>query len=149
MANVDPFPKDVFPAELIEIYRRREKVLPKHRLESIQPSVEELDKAEKELHEAEKRVRDARETNYIPGWIRRFWRVQAIEEAERLAEQRRADLKEKQQELANNIPSSVKLGLVGLAFSGGGIRSATFNLGILQGLADLGILQFFDYLSTV
>jgi len=26
-------------------------------------------------------------------------------------------------------------GLAGLAFSGGGIRSATFNLGVLQGLA--------------
>jgi len=39
--------------------------------------------------------------------------------------------------------------LVGLAFSGGGIRSATFNLGILQGLAELGLLKRFDYLSTV
>ncbi len=39
--------------------------------------------------------------------------------------------------------------LVGLAFSGGGIRSATFNLGILQGLADLKLLRYFDYLSTV
>ncbi len=38
---------------------------------------------------------------------------------------------------------------VGLAFSGGGIRSATFNLGILQGLAKLGLLTRFDYLSTV
>ncbi len=39
--------------------------------------------------------------------------------------------------------------LVGLAFSGGGIRSATFNLGVLQGLAKLGLLDRFDYLSTV
>ena len=39
--------------------------------------------------------------------------------------------------------------LIGLAFSGGGIRSATFNLGILQGLAGLGLLKYFDYLSTV
>ncbi|MCU1237814.1 MAG: hypothetical protein JWP63_5781, partial [Candidatus Solibacter sp.] len=38
---------------------------------------------------------------------------------------------------------------LGLAFSGGGIRSATFNLGILQGLAELGLLPFIDYLSTV
>src|SRR5467141_2765079 len=29
-------------------------------------------------------------------------------------------------------------GLVGLAFSGGGIRSATFNLGVLQGFANRG-----------
>ena len=39
--------------------------------------------------------------------------------------------------------------LLGLAFSGGGIRSATFNLGVLQALADLGMLKFVDYLSTV
>ena len=39
--------------------------------------------------------------------------------------------------------------LVGLALSGGGIRSATFNLGLLQGLARLGLLPFIDYLSTV
>lgn len=40
-------------------------------------------------------------------------------------------------------------GLTALAFSGGGIRSATFNLGLLQGLAKRGILQKIDYLSTV
>ena len=38
---------------------------------------------------------------------------------------------------------------VGLAFSGGGIRSATINLGILQGLAKYGLLRRIDYLSTV
>ena len=38
---------------------------------------------------------------------------------------------------------------VGLAFSGGGIRSATFNLGILQGLAKAKLLARIDYLSTV
>jgi hypothetical protein len=40
-------------------------------------------------------------------------------------------------------------GLVGLGLSGGGIRSATFNMGVLQGLANIGILQRFDYLSSV
>jgi len=39
--------------------------------------------------------------------------------------------------------------LFGLAFSGGGIRSATFNLGILQGLAHFHLLPRIDYLSTV
>jgi len=38
---------------------------------------------------------------------------------------------------------------IGLAFSGGGIRSATFNLGILQALAKSELLHKFDYLSTV
>ncbi|MEM7083020.1 MAG: patatin-like phospholipase family protein [Pseudomonadota bacterium] len=49
--------------------------------------------------------------------------------------------------------------LVGLAFSGGGIRSATFNLGVIQALAKKtpdhkaerrhSLLSRFDYLSTV
>ncbi|HSB80471.1 MAG TPA: patatin-like phospholipase family protein [Candidatus Methylomirabilis sp.] len=38
---------------------------------------------------------------------------------------------------------------VGLAFSGGGIRSATFNLGVIQALAERKLLQKFDYLSTI
>ena len=36
-----------------------------------------------------------------------------------------------------------------LCLSGGGIRSATFGLGVLQGLARLSLLKQFDYLSTV
>jgi hypothetical protein len=39
--------------------------------------------------------------------------------------------------------------LVGLALSGGGIRSATFNLGVLQGLQEFDLLRQIDYLSTV
>ncbi|MFL6657045.1 MAG: patatin-like phospholipase family protein [Massilia sp.] len=41
------------------------------------------------------------------------------------------------------------LGPAGLALSGGGIRSATFSLGVLQALAVHGKLASFDYLSTV
>lgn len=36
-----------------------------------------------------------------------------------------------------------------LCLSGGGIRSATFALGVMQGLARKGLLDQFDYLSTV
>jgi hypothetical protein len=36
-----------------------------------------------------------------------------------------------------------------LCLSGGGVRSAIFNLGVLQGLARCGLLNKFDYLSTV
>ncbi len=39
--------------------------------------------------------------------------------------------------------------LVGLAFSGGGIRSATFGLGVLQALSKFLMLRKVDYLSTV
>ena len=38
---------------------------------------------------------------------------------------------------------------VGLALSGGGIRSATFGLGLLQALARQGVLKLVDYMSTV
>ena len=36
-----------------------------------------------------------------------------------------------------------------LSFSGGGIRTATFNLGVLQAFAEADHLRKFDYLSTV
>jgi hypothetical protein len=39
--------------------------------------------------------------------------------------------------------------LSALCLSGGGIRSATFNLGVLQALARADLLHRFDYLSTV
>jgi hypothetical protein len=50
-----------------------------------------------------------------------------------------------QQKLASNGDPAP----LGLAFSGGGIRSATFNLGVLQGLAERKLLPYVDYLSTV
>lgn len=39
--------------------------------------------------------------------------------------------------------------IAGLAISGGGIRSATFALGVLESLKASGLLDKFDYLSTV
>src|SRR5208282_5798497 len=39
--------------------------------------------------------------------------------------------------------------LSGLALSGGGIRSATYCLGVLQKFRELNLLTQFDYLSTV
>jgi Patatin-like phospholipase len=44
---------------------------------------------------------------------------------------------------------STRRGLIGLAISGGGIRSSTFSLGVLQALAKRGIFKRFDYISTV
>ncbi len=44
---------------------------------------------------------------------------------------------------------STRHGLVGLALSGGGMRSAAFNLGVLQALHRAGLLGAVDYLSTV
>jgi hypothetical protein len=44
---------------------------------------------------------------------------------------------------------SVRHGLVGLALSGGGIRAASFALGVLQALQSAGVFRHVDYLSTV
>ncbi len=43
----------------------------------------------------------------------------------------------------------LKRDLIGLSFSGGGIRSATFNLGVIQAFAKDHLLRRVDYLSTV
>jgi len=63
------------------------------------------------------------------------------------------ELKRVGEEVSDADPDPIKHAhqkqLVGLAFSGGGIRSATFNLGILQALARMKLLSKFDYLSTV
>ena len=45
--------------------------------------------------------------------------------------------------------SATNAPLTALCLSGGGIRSATFNLGIIQALAKSGLLSKIDYLSSV
>ena len=52
-------------------------------------------------------------------------------------------------ELYQKIHSLRDDGRTALCLSGGGIRSAAFNLGVLQALASLGILDRFHFLSTV
>ncbi|MEO6739894.1 MAG: patatin-like phospholipase family protein, partial [Chthoniobacteraceae bacterium] len=46
-------------------------------------------------------------------------------------------------------PTLARESIVGLALSGGGVRSATFALGVLQTLARKGKLRHIDYLATV
>jgi hypothetical protein len=53
-----------------------------------------------------------------------------------------------QEELAA-LGATAETGLAALCLSGGGIRSATFALGVIQGLAKRGYLDKFHYLSTV
>ena len=48
---------------------------------------------------------------------------------------------------ADNPPARDQL--VGLALSGGGIRSATFALGVLEALKKANLLRRIHYLSTV
>ncbi len=51
-------------------------------------------------------------------------------------------------EEARPVPR-VAHGLIGIALSGGGVRSAVFSLGVLQGLQSKGLVDCVDYLSTV
>src|SRR5271167_92438 len=50
---------------------------------------------------------------------------------------------------AHGIATPKGMNAAGVALSGGGIRSATFCLGVMQVLADRGLLKDVDFLSTV
>jgi hypothetical protein len=58
-----------------------------------------------------------------------------------------AESREARQGRAQREASALDKELVGVALSGGGVRSATFDLGVLQGLAKYGLLSRVDYLS--
>lgn len=62
------------------------------------------------------------------------------------AEREKIKLRRRRCGLAEGNPASDS---VGLALSGGGVRSATYNLGLLQALHEADILKRVDYLSTV
>lgn len=66
----------------------------------------------------------------------------------RLNEAERADVLARRS-LYRRTNADSAVDAVGLALSGGGIRSATFGLGIVQVLARRGMLQDVDFLSTV
>ncbi|HSV62416.1 MAG TPA: patatin-like phospholipase family protein [Chthoniobacterales bacterium] len=55
----------------------------------------------------------------------------------------------RQRRVALGSPETELQNASGLCLSGGGIRSATFSLGIVQVLARQGLFEKFDYLSTV
>jgi hypothetical protein len=75
------------------------------------------------------------------GQITRF----SQEEAWRRKQEHSTKLVPEIYEANRNLPAKRSA----LCLSGGGIRSAIFNLGVLQGLARCGLLEKFDYLSTV
>jgi len=81
-------------------------------------------------------VSEERQLGPYPEWLRKA-ETAAIEQRRASARADGAD------ELAVALPR------VGLALSGGGIRSATFSLGVLQALAKRHLLARIDYLSTV
>ena len=64
-------------------------------------------------------------------------------------EKREMDLVDKRRKIAGVKYKSKADQRIGLALSGGGIRSATFSLGVLQSFAKTGFLRKIDFLSTV
>ncbi len=52
-----------------------------------------------------------------------------------------------EKDIKNSVENDTNL--IGLSLSGGGIRSALLNLGVLQELSRLGLLKVIDFLSTI
>lgn len=67
--------------------------------------------------------------------------------AEKIVQAERRYIECKRQKAGQPLPHDSNL--TGIALSGGGIRSATFCLGVMQALARHGKLEKLDYLSTV
>lgn len=69
----------------------------------------------------------------------------------KLREVVKSELKEIKQrrEKAHASQDDVESNLVGLALSGGALRSANFSLGFVQALQRIGLWKYVDYLSTV
>ncbi|MDH3524347.1 MAG: patatin-like phospholipase family protein [Acidobacteriota bacterium] len=70
-------------------------------------------------------------------------------ELEEIRARRRNVYPQGERALADREDPTPAHGLVGLAFSGGGIRSATVNLGLTQALHEQGVFDHVDYMSTV
>jgi hypothetical protein len=117
--------------------------------EAPRPPVGLRDVLKKE-HEEIKKVRKSRLANFDAGEVRPpvASPPSSVPRGSPRPE-RLPDLRKDDPDWAQVIQQAHDANFVGLAFSGGGIRSATFNLGVLQALADLKLLCRIDYLSTV
>jgi hypothetical protein len=83
--------------------------------------------------------------------LRNFKEMKQVEIREAINKRRRK-LNEEAKKQGKTYPESDEVkgdDLVGLALSGGGIRSAMFNLGLLQSMQRAGFLKHVDYLSSV
>jgi hypothetical protein len=83
--------------------------------------------------------------------LRNFKEMKQVEIREAINKRRRK-LNEEAKKQGKTYPESDEVNgddLVGLALSGGGIRSAMFNLGLLQSMQRAGFLKHVDYISSV
>jgi len=162
-ASDEQFERDVFPAELSDVCKRRRQlnewreeksdfaVLP---CDKIQQALDDLKDCRGPRTRGDKEEADAKQKEHQPenrdSKLRQSFRRHSETFTRWVSDgyvetfQIRKVRKEEGQ-----IRPNAELGLIGLALSGGGIRSACFNLGLLQGLHHHEILREVDYLSTV
>lgn len=74
-----------------------------------------------------------------PDYVERTHHIVAVERERYLKERRRK----------HGLQPPTHDNLIGLAISGGGVRSATLGLGLFQAFIRANVLKYFDYLSTV
>lgn len=75
--------------------------------------------------------------------------TQRLTEPELIEERRRCAFHQDDSDPAQTKKPADPQNVVGLALSGGGIRSALYNDGFLQGLSHRGFLRYVDYLASV
>ena len=80
-------------------------------------------------------------------WSREFYRKVLTQEFQCI-ENRRIAVESDQDRIFDQGHKGLSK-IVGLSLSGGGIRSATFHLGVIQALHAKGVLRYVDYVSTV
>lgn len=82
-----------------------------------------------------------------PRWQIEEWKAIRLrrQSAFRLPDKSDSDQEDRNEALVRKPPEN----LTGVCLSGGGIRSAIFNDGFLQGLSHCGVLRYVDYLCSV
>jgi hypothetical protein len=154
---------EVFQAELFEIAQRRQTIGFERATDSRTQAEQRAFDREVARLRALENLRGTLESSQLPsdgrGWLTRQVLKALAARTKRKAKRRQSSAKSAaQKKVADAQPDqdeqlgatpAANLGLAGLALSGGGIRSATFNLGVLQAFCKRGLFERFDYLSTV
>jgi hypothetical protein len=138
---------DVLESEFVQLARGRDGESPDEYLKILDDADDSL-KHKHILGKDDARYRDLRSPHLEALKIAEALRDRPSGDPERKAAEERAETLE-QPRLARLMKILRGQERVALCLSGGGIRSATFGLGILQGLSHHSLLSQIDYLSTV
>jgi hypothetical protein len=158
-------PIKVFLAELIDIHARRKLLSENANNTEGNADFRRVAELAMAVHTAKNRLMEAKRSENILSKpvlaLHEATRICKSEKLSRLFENSRAEalaksaasaeklLTEAKEKAEAEVRPSTSLGLVGLALSGGGIRSATFNLGVMQAVVGRGLFEKIDYISSV